>query len=102
MPPLICSGTWQPTGFALPCLRWLYFIHFSARWIVPELHDDDITYETVGISKDFRGREKVRPTRRGYAPYLQRRFVIRDWLWLSQLTIDYPISGKNKLFTLPV
>jgi len=90
LPLLECSGRWQPTNFALTSLRWMPFIQCTGWWSEPVLARQELTYQRLQKPDDRRGREKVRPQRRGYAQRLQRHIILNDLFGLAQLRLDIP------------
>ena len=74
-------GYWAPTGFSVPSLWYLPFVHVSWSWLAPEA--------TIRVTaRRRRMQEEVLPRRRSTTGTVVRRFEVGDIFGLMKLAFD--------------
>ena len=85
-------GYWAHTGFRLPTMWYLPFVHVAWRWTAPEAE--------VRVVR-WRGRlhEQIRPEHRGVASVITRRMEISDIFGLTRIAMS--INEQRSIRFLP-
>ena len=85
-------GYWTPTGFSLPSMWYIPFVHVSWRWVEPEA-------EVRAVRRMGRMHEQIRPDRRGTASAVTRRVELSDIFGLTR--ISFRMRERRSVRFLP-